>query len=181
MKDLKDIFLSSWDPTKEQKKAQKDILDTLGATRDVVMRGGVGGLLGAPADLYTALENAGKMAYGVGGHKSGLLSADQLPEVTESPRYGSEWFGQKMQKAGLVSDKRRPLLEVLAGFASPDAVDIAKVPAIFAGVKAAWANLDKLAQSRLGMNAAQRAASYPIDMFDVPVQDQIVSFGNGGV
>jgi hypothetical protein len=34
----------------------------------------------------------------------------------------------------------------------------------------------RLTESRLGMNAAQRAASYPIDMFDVLVKDQVVRF-----
>lgn len=37
----------------------------------------------------------------------------------------------------------------------------------------------RLTQARKDMTAAERAKSYPPDMFDVPVEDQIVSFGGG--
>jgi hypothetical protein len=37
----------------------------------------------------------------------------------------------------------------------------------------------RLTQSRMNMTAAQRAASYPPSMFDVPVKDQIVRYGDG--
>lgn len=37
----------------------------------------------------------------------------------------------------------------------------------------------RLTQARMNMTAAERAKSYPPDMFDVPVEDQIVSFGGG--
>lgn len=37
----------------------------------------------------------------------------------------------------------------------------------------------RLTEKRMNMTAAERAKSYPPDMFDVPVEDQIVSFGDG--
>jgi len=37
----------------------------------------------------------------------------------------------------------------------------------------------RLTQSRMNMTAGQRAASYPPSMFDVPVKDQIVRYGDG--
>ena len=37
----------------------------------------------------------------------------------------------------------------------------------------------RLTEKRMNMTAAERAKSYPPDMFDVPVEDQIVSFGGG--
>jgi hypothetical protein len=37
----------------------------------------------------------------------------------------------------------------------------------------------RLTQSRMNMTAAERAASYPPSMFDVPVKDQIVRYGDG--
>jgi hypothetical protein len=38
----------------------------------------------------------------------------------------------------------------------------------------------RLTQSRMNMNPAERAASYPPSMFDVPVKDQIVRYGDNG-
>jgi len=37
----------------------------------------------------------------------------------------------------------------------------------------------RLTQARMNMTGAERAASYPPSMFDVPVKDQIVRFGDG--
>lgn len=37
----------------------------------------------------------------------------------------------------------------------------------------------RLTQSRMNMTPAERAASYPPDMFDVPVENQIVRYGDG--
>jgi hypothetical protein len=37
----------------------------------------------------------------------------------------------------------------------------------------------RLTQARMAMNAKQRAASYPPSMFDVPVEQQIVRYGDG--
>lgn len=69
---------------------------------DAGNRGAVAGLLGAPIDLTT-------MAMRPFGYSS------------EKPVLGSEWIGQKMQDAGLVSANRNPLAEALAGVALPGA------------------------------------------------------------
>lgn len=82
---------------------------------DAVNRGAIGSLLGAPVDMTNLLLNAGKAGVGYVGHKAGLLSANQLPELTENPVGGSEWFGRQMQNAGMVSDKRNPTAEAIAG------------------------------------------------------------------
>lgn len=68
--------------------------------KDVLNRGVVGGLLGAPVDITT-------MALRPFGYK------------TENPVMGSEWIGKKMQDAGLVSGNRNHLAEMLAGFVDP--------------------------------------------------------------
>lgn len=69
---------------------------------DAGNRGAVAGLLGGPVDLATlALRPLG---YGV-----------------EKPVGGSEWIGQKMQDAGLVSGTRNALAEILAAVALPSA------------------------------------------------------------
>ena len=82
---------------------------------DVVNRGLVGGILGMPVDLVNLALNAGRAGVGYAGHKMGLLSADQMPEIVERPVGGSEWMGQKMQNWGMVSPERRPILEATAG------------------------------------------------------------------
>lgn len=88
---------------------------------DVVNRGVVGGLLGAPVDLSTGAVNAGLMGAGVLGHQLGLLSAEQMPQPITEPVGGSEWIGSRMQDAGLVSAERSPLAEFLASMAGPAA------------------------------------------------------------
>lgn len=64
---------------------------------DVINRSLVAGTLGAPADI-------GAMALRPFGYK-------------EEPFLGSEYIGQQMEKAGMVSPKRRPLAELLTSFA----------------------------------------------------------------
>lgn len=86
---------------------------------DALNRGMVGGLLGAPVDMATGVANAGLMGGGYLGHKLGLLSVDQMPEPITKPVGGSEWFGDRMQDAGMVSGNRNPLAEVGMSFMSP--------------------------------------------------------------
>lgn len=76
--------------------------DVGGALRDVAGRG-VAQTLGGAVDLAITPFNW-----------AGLDD----PE----PTLGSEWFGRKMQDAGLISPERRPVAEMLAGFVSPAAV-----------------------------------------------------------
>ena len=73
---------------------------SINAFTDVLNRGLVAGTLGAPVDLAS-------MAMRPFGYS------------VEKPFGGSEYIGQKMQDAGLVSAERRPLAELAAGFALP--------------------------------------------------------------
>lgn len=69
---------------------------------DAANRGVVAGLLGSPVDIAT-------------------MALRPLGYSVEKPTGGSEWIGQKMQDAGLVSDQRNPIAEALAGVAVPGA------------------------------------------------------------
>ena len=71
------------------------------AATDVINRGSIAGTLGAPVDL----ANMALGAVGLG---------------SENPVLGSEWIGQKMESAGMVSPERRPLAEFAAGFINPE-------------------------------------------------------------
>lgn len=76
---------------------------------------GIAGLLGGPADIANLGANALRAGYGFAGHKLGLLDAGQMPGLEEKPMFGSEWIGDKMQQAGMVSDYRNPAAELIAG------------------------------------------------------------------
>ena len=76
-----------------------------------VNRGAVGGLLGAPVDLAT-------------------MALRPFGYAVEKPVGGSEWIGQKMQDAGLVSAQRNPVAEMLASVAIPAAA-MRAAPAVF--------------------------------------------------
>ena len=89
---------------------------------DAANRGAVAGLLGGPVDMATGLLNAALMGGGYLGNKAGLLSASQMPRPIENAVGGSEWIGQKMQDAGMVSGNRNPVAEMLAGVAIPAAM-----------------------------------------------------------
>ena len=64
---------------------------------DVINRSLVAGTLGAPADI-------GALALRPFGY-------------TQEPTFGSEYIGRQMERAGMVSPKRRPVAELLTGFA----------------------------------------------------------------
>ncbi len=89
---------------------------------DAANRGAVAGLLGGPVDMATGLLNAALMGGGYLGNKAGILSASQMPRPIENAVGGSEWIGQKMQDAGMVSGNRNPVAEMLAGVAIPAAM-----------------------------------------------------------
>ncbi len=81
----------------------------MGATTDVLNRGLVGSVLGAPVDTANMVLSgvdwaANKMAKATG-------TAPEQTWASENPVGGSEWFGQKMQEAGMVSPTRRPKTE----------------------------------------------------------------------
>jgi hypothetical protein len=106
--------------------------DTLRGLLDAGNRGAVAGLLGGPVDLATMAMRP--FGYGV-----------------EKPFGGSEWIGQKMQDAGLVSGNRNPVAEALASFAGPMAAQQAG-PKLYAAEQAMRANM----AAPTPMNAATR-------------------------
>lgn len=93
---------------------------------DAANRGMVGQTLGAPVDMATQAVNLGIAGLGYAGHKAGLLS--QPPELIEpsSVPGSSEWIGQKMQTAGMVSENRNPVAEAGMGLLSPVAFKAAQ-------------------------------------------------------
>ncbi len=82
---------------------------------DAINRGVVAQALGGPVDMGNLVANALRAGVGYVGHKTGILSADQMPQLVDKPVGGSEWFGDQMQRAGMVSGKRNALAEALAG------------------------------------------------------------------
>lgn len=86
---------------------------------DAANRGMVANSLGSLVDLSTNVANLGIAGAGYIGHKTGLLS--QPPELIDSRNVpgSSEWIGQKMQNAGMVSPNRNALAELGMGLLSP--------------------------------------------------------------
>ena len=102
------------------------------------------GLSGAPVDLMNLGINAVKAGYGYAGHKMGLLSASDMPEIDEKPVGGSEWIAEQMQKRSLLGNYRNPTAEILAGgLLAPlaGAAVQARAPQIAAGLLKAQENL----------------------------------------
>ena len=72
------------------------------AATDILNRGMVAGLVGAPVDLLN------------------LPIATLVPgRASEAPVGGSEWLGRQMERAGLVTPTRRPIAETAASIVSP--------------------------------------------------------------
>lgn len=86
---------------------------------DAANRGMVASTLGGPVDVATTLTNLLIAGGGYAGHKAGLLSSP--PELIDSRNVpgSSEWIGQKMQNAGMVSQNRNALAEAGMGLLSP--------------------------------------------------------------
>ena len=102
-----------------------DISSTAGTAKDIVGRGVVAPIMGLPVDMFN-------------------LGA-RRPEHKGS----SEFFGEQMEDAGIVSPDRNPNLELLASLLNPAsfAAKVAAVPALaatFAGKGAKGADLSKL-------------------------------------
>jgi hypothetical protein len=90
---------------------------------DALNRGVLAATLGSPVDMATQAANLGIAGLGYLGHKIGALRMP--PELIDSKNVpmSSEWIGQKMQNAGMVSDKRNPIAEALASVAVPSAMN----------------------------------------------------------
>jgi len=119
---------------------------------DVANRGLVAGTFGAPVDLATQAANLLVAGAGYTGHKLGLLS--QPPDLIDpaSVPGSSEWIGNKMQSAGLLSGYRNPIAELGAAMLSP----VAMKGAVKAGGLLAQADLAGAA------NAAKAGKAGPV-------------------
>lgn len=53
-----------------------------------------GNILGGGVDLSNSVLNLLRAGYGYAGHKAGLLSAEDLPNLEENPIGGSKWFNR---------------------------------------------------------------------------------------
>ena len=109
---------------------------------DVLGRGTIAGLLGAPGDIANLGEN-------------GLRALIGKPSVTAWG--GQEHIGQKMQDYGLVSDVRRPKTELLASLISPAQLATATLSAP-KYASAMLRGLDNLDAPNSMRNWAQRGA-----------------------
>lgn len=84
---------------------------------DAINRGGVAGLVGAPVDIVNTVMRP----IGLG---------------SDSPVMGSEWIGEKMRLADIVSDKRNPIAETLAGLVDPATITPFAMKAAALGIPA---------------------------------------------
>ena len=111
--------------------------DVVGGLLDSANRGAVAGTLGAPVDLMS-------------------LAMRPFGYAKEQPVGGSEWIGQKMQNAGLVSGNRNHAAEALASVAIPMGAARA-APAVFAAEQNMLQNSSMMGP-RTGSPLAQRGA-----------------------
>jgi hypothetical protein len=121
---------------------QQDIssMDKPHAVTDVLNRGLVAGTLGAPVDMVNTVLTP----FGLG---------------SEHPMLGSEHIGDLMEKYGMVSDTRRPVLEMatnLAPMLVNPAMAAGKVAARELGPMAAGKLEDMMAKQGMIMHAAPR-------------------------
>jgi len=113
-----DSKVGDWQPVKQDS-------GLMGATTDVINRGVIANTLGGPVDIANlALEGVD-----YGAKKLGY----DTKLATKEPFLGSEYIGKKMQESGMVSPKRRPTAELIAGLA-PSLVT-GGVSGVRAGVK----------------------------------------------
>lgn len=82
---------------------------------DPLNRGLIAASLGAPVDLTNVALNLLRAGYGTAGHAMGLLKVEDMPNLDEKPFGGSEHIGDIMNKYGIVSEHRDPMLEMAAG------------------------------------------------------------------
>ena len=147
---------------------------------------------GKPAGTYSAPTNTVTVGGPTTGHQRSVAlheiqhaiqnkegwarggSADGLPEALTNDANSLHAAARKLFDAGNLHDgwaleKQAGKLDSRVLWESPD-----KLYRRLAGETEA-----RLTQNRMYLNPSERAASYPPSMFDVPVKDQIVRYGNG--
>lgn len=110
-------------PKREYANSSKDSEDSfMGAVTDVTNRGLVAATAGAPVDIINLglsgidyLRSPGKAEKSI--KEKYNVPTDQFKLSSEKPVGGSEYIGEKMQQAGMVSPTRRPIPEFAAGLA----------------------------------------------------------------
>jgi hypothetical protein len=120
----------------------------LGKTFDILNRGTVAGTLGGPVDLATMLM--APFGYDI-----------------EKPVMGSEWIGDKMQAAGMVSGKRYPVEEMLASFVDP----FSGIPAAMGMAKVYHGSphlFDKFDASKIGSGEGAQAYGHGLYFAESP-------------
>lgn len=144
---------------------------------DAANRGMVAGTLGAPVDMATQVANLGVAGVGYLGHKLGLLQTP--PDLIDSRTVpgSSEWIGQKMRTAGMVTENRNPIAEAGMGLLSP----VAYMGAQKAGKALYQAEQNAAKPSTMGMQAQRGAVAwhgtpYKFDRFD----SSKIGTGEGG-
>jgi hypothetical protein len=136
---LRRQYLDEWASWKKQRDSASRwqlANDIASGINDIVGRGVIAPILGAPADIGDLLWNAGAwvnnkikdVEYATGMVKPDLSSLvtgqrkGYIPYSQGNAYLGSEDIGNRMERAGLVSPKRRPMTELAASFVSPSAV-----------------------------------------------------------
>jgi hypothetical protein len=135
---LRRQYLAEWASWKKQRDSASRwelANDIASGINDIVGRGVIAPVLGAPADIGDLLWNAGAwvnnkikdVEYATGMVKPDLSSLvtgqrkGYIPYSQGNAYLGSEDIGNRMERAGLVSPKRRPMAELTASLVSPSA------------------------------------------------------------
>lgn len=131
---------------------------------DAANRGMVANSLGAPVDMATQIANLGVAGAGYLGHKLGLLSTPPDLIDPRSVPGSSEWIGQKMQNAGIVSANRNPVAEIGMGLLAPAAYQGAQKLSglLYNAEQAALANAAQ--PSNMVMQGQRGVIQFPSDM-----------------
>ena len=79
----------------------------------------VAGALGAPVDIAEQALNLGLAGTGWLGRETSKQGSEYMPGLISHAVGGSEWIGEKMRQAGLISDQRNPVAEFLGGLIQP--------------------------------------------------------------
>lgn len=144
-------------------KKQREIYDhSYGDIRPPIMSDAL-----SHSELYDAYPSIGKS-------RVGILPTKDAPNAQFL--HGSVSFNPSLNKLNMKSEGLHELQHAIQqqeGFATGGAYSNPEYSRLAGEAEA------RLTQARMNMTAKQRAASYPPSMFDVPVDQQIVRYGDG--